>query len=292
MNKQQYLCLNGDNLKSDSPILTAQNRAFRYGDALFETIRCIQQQPMFFEDHYKRLLQGMTLLKMDTKGLPPVNVFKKQIAILISKNRLFTDVRVRLTIFRHDGGLYTPFDNSINYLIETTPLASNNYTLNSKGLLISLYQSDVKPINRFAQFKSANSLLFVMAGLFKKENNLDEVLILNEREKIIESMASNLFWIKDGHIYTPLRSSGCVDGIMRKQIMTIIRSNGWPLIEVEGTDMDELYQADEIFITNAIHGIQWVVGLGQKRYFCNKVKELQSTFDNYVINYLKDSQES
>lgn len=292
MSTTQYICLNGQKLRADQPVLTADNRAFRYGDALFETIRCIHQVPMFFQDHYQRLLSGMTVLKMQSHSLPPARSLREQIISLVTKNRLFGDVRIRLTVFREDGGLYTPAINKVNYLIEATALNTHYYPLNPKGLLIDIYPDDLKTQNRLSPFKSANSLLFVLAGHYRKEHQLDEVLILNQQHKIIETLSSNLYWIKKGIIHTPLRSSGCIDGIMRKQIISIIKQQNQPLIEVEGTTTETLLQADEIFISNAIQGLQWIVGLDRKRYYCNYTKKLSQLLNEYAANYLKDSQES
>lgn len=290
MNKQQYICLNGIKIKADEPVLKTTNRAFRYGDAIFETIRCIQQQALFIEDHYKRLLNAMAQLKMHCHTLPPIDLFKSQIASLISKNKIYGDARVRLTIFREDGGLYTPNSNNTNYLIEASPLNTNHYSLNTKGLLIDIYDEDKKPKTRFCQFKSANSLLFVMAGLFKQKQKLDDVLILNEEGQIIESLASNIYWIKNQVIYTPSRTSGCIEGVMRAQLMKILKNEGWQIQEVAGGLLDDLLNADEVFLSNAIQGIQWVVGIKEKRYFCNKSKQLSLMLNEYATNYLMDSQ--
>jgi len=289
---EPYISLNGIKLKETDAILTASNRAFRYGDALFETIRCIHQKPAYFHDHYQRIINGMSLLKMELKSLPPADVIQAQISSLIRKNRLFGDARARLTIFREDGGLYTPSSNRINYLIEASPLLTNGYELNSKGLLIDIFEDEHKPINRFSQYKTANALLFVLAGLDKKEKGRDDVLILNSRDQIIEGLASNLFWVKDNVLYTPYRSSGCVDGIMRKQLLRIMKEFGWSIFEVGGADYKTLLKADEIFLSNAIQGIQWVVGLKDKRYFCKKAKELNRLLNEDVTNYMKDSQEN
>ncbi|MCU4175725.1 aminotransferase class IV [Carboxylicivirga sp. N1Y90] len=290
MNKQQYICLNGLKIKADEPVISASNRAFRYGDAIFETIRCIQQEALFFEDHYRRLLNAMAQLKMNCHSLPPLDVLNSQISSLISKNRIFGDARIRLTVFREDGGLYTPEGNNTNYLIEATPLNTNNYTLNSKGILLDVYKEDKKPTTRFSRFKSANSLLFVMAGLYKKEQNLDDVLIVNDQNLIIESLASNLYWIKDQVVYTPSRTSGCVEGIMRAQLIEIMKQADWQVQEVAGASLDELLAADELFLSNAIQGIQWVVGIQQKRYFCQLSKKLNLLLNEHVTNYLMDSQ--
>lgn len=287
-----YISLNGVSIKESDAYLKVSNRAFRYGDALFETIRCMHQKPAYFHDHYQRILNGISLLKMDIKSLPPASVLEEAISTLIQKNRLFGDVRARLTIYREDGGLYTPNSNKINYLIEVSELTSSGYNLNSKGLLIDVFKDELKPVNGFSQYKTANALLFVLAGIYKKEHGHDDVLIMNTERLIIEGLASNLFWVKDDVIYTPFRSSGCVDGIMRKQIMRIIKQNSWPLYEVRGVSEEALLQADEIFLSNAIQGIQWVVGLKEKRFFCRKSKQLNMLLNEDIVSYMTDSQES
>ncbi len=277
---------------ADHPVLKASNRAFRYGDALFETIRCIGTKPAYFKDHYQRILNGLSALKMNIQSLPPLGVLEQQIGELIQKNRFYGDVRVRLTIYRADGGLYTPTDNKINYLIEASALSTNGYELNPKGLLVDIFEDEQKSMSRIGQFKTASSLLFVLAGLYKKEQGKDDVLITNLNNEIIEGLASNLFWIKGNVIYTPYRSAGCVDGIMRKQVIRILKENQIYIQEIGGTNYNSLVEADEIFLTNAIQGIQWVVGLKYKRFYCKKVKEINRLLNEDLANYMKDSQEN
>lgn len=282
MSTPAYINLNGQIISAETPVLTAQNRAFRYGDALFETIRCIHQSPQFFEDHYRRLLRGMTLLKMKLSSLPTREKLEEQIIQLILKNRIYKDCRIRLSVFRTDGGLYTPATNTIEYLIEVTPLLTEGYELNSKGLLTGLFDRERKPFSSLSAFKSSNSLLFVLAGLHKQEHNWQDILICNAKGYIIEGLSSNLFWITDDKVYTPLRSSGCVEGVMRKQIIKLLQNNGYRLEEVPGATKDDLYKADEIFLTNAIQGIQWIVGFENKRYYCRMVKDISRLLNNGI----------
>ncbi|TRX70884.1 aminotransferase class IV [Carboxylicivirga sp. M1479] len=292
MDQAAYISLNGIKIKEDKPVFYTANRAFRYGDALFETIRCMHQKPAYFQDHYQRLINGMSLLKMDIKSLPPANILSEQISSLIQKNKLFGDVRVRLTVFREDGGLYTPSSNKVNCLIETSHLSSSPYQLNSKGLLVDIFDDEQKAMSRISLYKTANSLLFILAGIYKTEQKKDDVLICNAKHELIEGLASNLFWIKDGTVFTPLRSSGCVDGVMRKQVIRILRSNKIPILEVGGTNFETLLAADEIFLSNAIQGIQWVVGLKDKRYFCNMSKKISRLLHEDITNYMMDSLEN
>jgi branched-chain amino acid aminotransferase len=280
----QYLLLNGDFKPVDQAVLSIENRGFRYGDTIFETIRFHQGSPCFFNDHYKRLLQGMVVLKMPVSQLPSQAKLAQQMQSLVTKNRLFKDVRIRLTVFREDGGFYTPLKDNVCYSIEASGLLSTDYEFNKRGLIIGVYDDIKKPISPLSAFKQGSASMLVLAGIFKSEQKWDDVLICNTSGKIIESLASNIFWIKDNQLFTPFVSSGCVDGIMRQQICKMAKNMRIPLHEVTGTTAQELLDADELFLTNAINGIQWVVGLQDKRYYNTLSKTISRQLNELLKN--------
>ncbi|GAO31146.1 aminodeoxychorismate lyase [Geofilum rubicundum JCM 15548] len=88
----------------DVPLLHSTNRAFRYGDGLFETIRFHKGEPLHWESHYQRLLKGMAVLKMASGSFPSRQSMRDSIIDLVVKNRIFADARVRLTVFRKGEG--------------------------------------------------------------------------------------------------------------------------------------------------------------------------------------------
>ena len=290
MNNKSYINFNGSLKPVEQPVLPVDNRAFRYGDALFETIRYHKGTPLFFEDHYKRLLGGMDILMMETGSLPTPDKLSKQITSLVVKNAIFKDARIRLTVFRNGAGLYTPETNSVSYLIEASPLDNGFYTYNKKGLLIGVFDKYHKPVLPYSGFKNANSLLNILGSIYKKENNFDDCLILNEKGKIIEALSSNLFWIKNNTVFTPSTASGCVDGIMRKQVIKTITKSGMEIKETQGTAPEELFHADEVFITNSIQGIQRVVGIGDKRYYSFKTKKIFTLLTENIRQMLEEDE--
>jgi branched-chain amino acid aminotransferase len=152
VNNKSYINFNGSLKPAEQPVLPVDNRAFRYGDALFETIRYHKGTPLFFEDHYKRLLGGMDILVMETGSLPTPDKLSKQITSLVVKNAIFKDARIRLTVFRNGAGLYTPETNSVSYLIEASPLDNGFYTYNKKGLLIGVFDKYHKPVLPYSGF--------------------------------------------------------------------------------------------------------------------------------------------
>lgn len=270
-------------LPEDCPI-GPSNRAFRFGDGVFETFLCSGTEPLLFEGHYQRLLSAAVLLRFNIIGFPTLDSFKKQIAMLVAKNKYAPYSRVRITMFRSPGGLYTPEDNKAQWIIEQEPLQSEPFDLNSKGLLTGIYHDMPKQPSPLSQFKTCSSLFFVLAGLSKKENGWGDILITNPEGRIIEGLSSNLFWIKGNSIFTPMVSSGCVDGIMRREVISLVRNLGYPLIETSGATLSELMEADELFLTNSTQGIRWIVGLNDQRYYLKITRQLASELKRSMLN--------
>jgi branched-chain amino acid aminotransferase len=143
--------------------------------------------------------------------------------------------------------------------------------LNDKGLIIGIYDEVKKPINLFSSYKTANSLIYILAGIFKNLNKYDDCLILNEKGHLIEAVSSNIFIVKNGVLYTPPITEACIDGIMRKQVINIAKKNEISFAE-QPLFVDDLLKADEVFLTNSISGIQWAAAYKNKRYF-KKISE-------------------
>jgi branched-chain amino acid aminotransferase len=261
-----YVCLNGNFLPDDQPVISHRNRAFCYGDALFETIHCLGTQPQFIENHWLRLTQGMKILRMDPAGDFSLQLIERYIGKLLNKNRIFKGARIRLTVYRDEGGLYSPENNSISWFMESSALEHEKFELNHKGLYIDIYDVMHKPVNILSNLKTMNGLIFVLAGVFRNENNLDECLILNQYGRITESISSNVFLVKDERIYTPSLSEGCISGTMRYTIIELAGKAGYEIQE-RGILERNLLDADEIFLTNAIRGIRWIAAYKDRRYY-------------------------
>ncbi|MBK7183494.1 MAG: aminotransferase class IV family protein [Bacteroidetes bacterium] len=278
-----YINHNGVISESDKPVLYVNNRGFRYGDALFETIRFSNNKPLFLKEHLQRLINGMRVLKMEMHPLFSEAFFEKNIFELIQKNGIGTDGRIRVTVYRNDGGFYAPSDNKVSFLIEAYPKEEVGYVLNQKGLTVDLYTEFRKTPNALASIKSANSSIYVMAGIYKNQHQLDECILSNDKGHIIEAISSNIFAVKNGVLYTSPVEDGCVDGVMRKKIIQIAQQNKIAVYEIS-IMQNVLLGADELFLTNTIKGIQWVVAFKQKRYFNNTSKKLIEKLNELVLS--------
>ena len=180
MTINSFILFNGDYHLKESFGLSYKNRAFSYGDGLFETMHANGTEIQFFNDHLTRLMFGMKVLKMEIPTVIESGFIEKEIIKLLHKNKLYQGVRIRLSVFRNEGGKYTPTDNNISYLVETDYIENDYYQLNNKGFMIDVFTEIKKPINQFSNLKTSNSLLYVMAGLYAKEKKLDDCLLLNE----------------------------------------------------------------------------------------------------------------
>lgn len=280
---RQFINHNGIILAADQPLFTISNRAFCYGDALFETIRIANNNPQFLKEHIQRLLVGMDVLKMENNYFFSEEFFEKAIKELAEKNDITSDGRIRLTVYRNQGGFYTPEDNTVSYLIEVTSLAVKGYEINAKGYTVDLYTDIKKSQSPLASIKSANSAIYVMAGIHKKKNSLDECVLINDKGNITEAISSNIFAVKNGVLYTSPIADGCIDGVMRKKIIEIAQANRIAVYELS-IMQSILLGADELFLTNAINGIRWVVAYKQKRYFNTTSKKLLEKLNELVYN--------
>lgn len=268
-----FILYNGQYHSRNEFGLSFKNRAFCYGDALFETMHANGTEIQFFDDHMTRLKYGMKILKMEIPTIIETGFIEKEIIKLLHKNKLYQGVRIRLSVYRNEGGKYTPTDNNVSYIVETEYIENDHFELNHKGLIIDIFKGIKKPVNVFSSLKSANALLYVMAGSYAKKKKLGDCILLNDKENIVEGISSNIFLVKGDILSTPPLKDGPVAGIMRKQILKIADSNGLKINYEDSLNETHLLNADEVFLTNSILGIRWVLAYKDRRYFSNIARQ-------------------
>ncbi|MVN20880.1 aminotransferase class IV [Mucilaginibacter arboris] len=271
---------NGEIIPAEQQVLQLNNRAFRYGDGIFESMRMIKGQLQFASLHAKRLQSGMKALKLENYSALDIDFLKEKAKELATRNKA-KNGRMRLTVFRDAGGLYTPTDNKLAYAIEWETLQDQQYTLNQRGLIMNVFEDISKPINSLSNLKTCNSLTYVLAGVHKQRNRLDDAFILNQNGFLCESISSNIFIKYNGTLYTPALSEGCIKGVMRQVVIELALKNSIPVTEAQ-INPQILNEADEVFLTNATRGIQWVLGFNRKRYFYETSRLLSAKLNEQV----------
>ncbi len=271
------ICFNGQFLEKDAWNMGSENRSFLYGDGLFESVRFQDGTLIYIDDHLERLVSGMFTLGLDTTFFNPLQIC--DLMLELCKQNELVDARIRLTVFRDAGGFYKPSSDNCSYLI--TAEAINPLLIkNDKGVRLGLYSEIRKPINSLSGIKSSNGLLYVLAARYARENNWDDSIILNEHGRICESSSSNLFLVlPNKRILTPSISEGILPGVMRKNLIKWLRENEYQVDEAIVLT-DDFYRAEEVFLSNAIQGVRWVIAFKERRYFSNVSRNIMEAFAN------------
>ena len=256
---------NGKLYKEESAIVSASNRGLRFGDGLFETIKSINGQLQFVDEHFARLWKGMQVLQFNIRKHFTPEILEDEITGLLNKNGHLKISRVRITVFRGDGGLYDAINHTPNYLIQTWQLPDEAGTWNSNGLILGIYNEVKKSCDILSNLKHNNFLPYVMAAFFAKKQKWNDAIILNTEGRLCDTTIANIFLIKDEVIYTPKLTEGCVAGVMRKNIINKLTAANYKVLEAALT-ADDLLAADEVFLTNSIYNIRWVQQIDDKKY--------------------------
>ena len=268
------LIYNGEFYPSNQPILSINNRSFRYGDGLFESIRVVNGEVYNFEAHFTRLIEGMRMFNIEIPEYFTIEYFENQIKSLIQHNGIHKGGRVKLTIYRKgEVASYYSETNEPGFIIEAESFSSNEFELSTDGIDIDVFDEITKPLNKYASFKTTNAFFYVSAIHAAKEKGLGDHLLINEKMNIIESTNSNFFIVSNGILYTPPLSSGCVGGTMRMKVINLALANNIKVYESPIT-AGHLLSCDEIILTNAIQGIKWVRSYKTKRFFHKMADQL------------------
>lgn len=281
-----YLNNNGTVLANEGAAIEATNRSYLYGDGVFESIRVFNGKAINVENHILRLLAGAKAIKMRPATYLTVDFFQEKINELIQLSDIKEGGKCRISLDRVSGGAYRPESNEVNFFIDIYPYDCNNFELNSKGIEIDQFMDIKKHINPISNFKTKSGLIYVLAAIHASEKNLDDMLILNEKNGIIESSSCNIFIVSNGVLYTPGLDEGCLAGTMRMQVINLALANGIKVYESSIVPQN-LLAADEIFFTNAIRGINWVSGYRTKRYFNNVSRKLVAILNDHWENQIQ-----
>ena len=244
----------------------ANNRGFLYGDGVFETLKIKENSILFLEEHYFRLMAAMRIVRMEIPMNFTMEYFEEQVLLAVKANNCSDSSRARITVYRNDGGFYLPESNSISYIIQAIPLQSKYYSINSTTYEVDLYKDFYISKQLLSTLKTTNKMISITGSIYAKENGLQNCLVLNEEKNVVEALQGNIFMLMGQTLVTPSISDGCLNGIMRKNIIAIAKNiEALEVIEKSISPFD-LQKADELFITNVIKGIQPITNYRKKEY--------------------------
>ena len=269
--------INGGLVADNEGKLSVFNRGFAYGDAVFETIRVVNKQIMFWEAHYFRLMSSMRIMRMEIPASFSPEFLEEEIKTLISENGLDDSAaRVKLTVFRQEGGLYSPTTNDIDYVMTVKSLENPFFLLNEDDYEVELFKDHFINSGILSTLKTNNRAINILGSIFAKENDYQNCLLLNESKNVVEALNGNIFLVSGDVIKTPPLSDGCLKGVLRGQLLEIGKKLPEFTVKEESISPFELQKADEMFITNVIVGIQPVTRYRKKVYNNTVARKLLS----------------
>jgi branched-chain amino acid aminotransferase len=271
--QSQYVNINGKLVPQSSAGLPVDNKAFRYGAGLFETMLVLQGHIELLSYHSERLFSGARQLGFNLPTHANEAWMAEEILRTVHKNKLEKLCRVRLQLYPGTGGVFENLDAQSEYVIECFPLEEDVIKLNNNGLVIGIASGVQKSADSLAHLKSTSALIYADAARQAKVSQWNDALILNTSGNIVESTIANIFWVKNEVIYTPLLSEGCIAGVMRRRIMVDLQSFGFFIEETKLTET-VLLSADEVFLTNAIRRLKWVGTCNGQRYSNHIIKKV------------------
>lgn len=270
------IIVNGILADAGKPVVNAASRGLRYGDGLFETMRVVNKSVPHFSDNYFRLSEGLTTLGFRKPVFFTEDYLLNQILSLSEKNGHPSDARVRLTVFRDEGGLFDPVSDIPQWIIETWPIPPLPEKINENGLVLDIFPDSRKACDRFSSLKSANFLTYVMAARFARENQLNDALVLNSFGHIADSTIANIFWEENGKLFTTPLSEGPIAGTTRKRLIKALADQGISVGE-EPLPPERLLDASSVFLTNAVSLVRWVGKIGNKHYVPGPAQDIYRT---------------
>jgi branched-chain amino acid aminotransferase len=254
----RFINHNGHLLPEDSRLFGPENRSYRYGDGCFETMKVHRGTINLASFHFERLFLSLKMLRIDCPEPVDPASLSNQVLELCTANNCTETARIRLSFYRAEM-------NQASYCIEAWPLKEDPLESSPNGLKLDIYPYARKGCDAFSNLKSANFLPYVLAALHARENGLDDCVVLNTENQICDTSKANIFLVKNGSYYTPALSQGCINGVMRRFVIDQLKSMGCA-VHQQAISPDDLLAADEVFVTNAIIGLQWVKSFQTSQY--------------------------
>jgi len=273
---------NGTILENSSVTIEG-NRGFLFGDSVFETVKVLDNKVLFLEDHYFRLMATMRIFRMEIPMNFTMEFFEDQILLLVDSFQSITNsCRVRFSVFREGTGFYLPKTNDISYVLTILPLENELYFISENPYEVELYKDAYVTKQLFSSLKSNNKIIQITGSIFASENGFDNCLLLNDDKNVIEGLQGNLFMRMGNTLITPPITDGCLNGIMRKQILNFAKKlEGYEVVEKSISPFD-LQKADELFLTNVIIGIQPITKYRKKAFEVRIAYELLIKLNAFV----------
>ncbi len=229
--------------------LNALSSAALYGRGIFTSLAIYDKKPFLWEKHWRRLVDNAAKIGIDLSDFSE-DFVSNLLTEIINQNKI-KNARARITFFDESPSKIWTFDakDKTSLLIQTADLKQpeENLTLTVSPFLIN----STSPL---AGVKSCNYLENILALEEARKRDFGEAIRLNERGEIVSVCMANIFWQKNGKLFTPSKKTGCLAGTTRELILEKRQ-----VFEVE-ENLETLQNAEAIFLTSSGIGIAQIKG--------------------------------
>jgi branched-subunit amino acid aminotransferase/4-amino-4-deoxychorismate lyase len=275
----QYINYNGNIYHEHETLLPVTNRAFRYGDGFFESMVMFNKKIPLLEYHWARIVFTAEVISAFFPPTFDIAALESMILDLASVNDAVKNARIRLQFFRMGKGLYLPEEDELGFSITLDKIENDKFEIGA-GLKAGMRDDCFKGLSMVSDLKNSGALSFVVGAQFARNEGWDECILMNHFGQVCEALNSNIFIVKNDKLITPSLESGCVNGVMRSYVMALVQDR----TEERDVTVDELLAADEILLTNAVKGVQWVKELNRKTYANKVAMELVEWLNSSLIS--------
>ena len=277
----RYINFNGNIYPEHETLLTVNNRAYRYGDGFFESMVMFNKKIPLLEYHWSRVEFTAQVLSSLLPGRFGAEELMGMILDLASVNDAVANARIRVQFYRKGKGLYLPDDDELGYSITMDKIENTRFEVGD-GLKAGLRDDCYKAVSMVSDVKNSSALMYVLAAQFARSEGWDECILQSPFGQVCEALQSNVVVVKGDKLLTPNLDSGCVNGVMRSFLLWLLDTK----IEEQEIDASELLNADEILLTNAVQGVQWVKEFGGKTYTNKKALEITELLNQNLLQTL------
>jgi branched-chain amino acid aminotransferase len=275
MNDGNYILVNGAFVTATEYQISLQELD---GFLFAEKVRAVRSAFPFFRDSLEMIVLKLHIF---SRTFPELTAnegeeLKRQMERTLTKNKHFFGSIITIRFWF--------CERKLQYSVQSTKTETTGYELNNKGLYIAVFQNIRKSISTLSNLSLGSEVYWKIADYQLKNESVDQLLLLNTQDEITESIGSNIYVIKRGIVKGARKNQGAYTDITKPLMLSIFDELKLSYTENDGITEQELRDAEEIFLVNAIDGIRWVLGFEGKRYFNNTIKKINELFISNLIN--------
>ena len=274
---------NNEYVDGTQPLIKADDRSLRYGDGIFESMVAFDGVVALLPYHYERVQWSCEILQMKPPVYFSFDWLKETISQLLLKNK-YKNARIRMQVSRSAGGYYLPTSNEVDILITATEITNNTFEWSSIKADFSPYRID---FGFLSNLKTTSKIQYVMSSLHAQKIGAQECFIFNFKGTLAEAINSNVFIISGDTIVTPALTNGGVNGVMRRYVISHLEKH-YKIVQSDVL-MKDIDEADEIFLTNAVRGVQSVAVVGSVVYSDRVTRDIFALVNQGIRQMVSES---